>query len=78
MRTSQLVARKQRIHRRVGVVVPDGVSAVQLAVRLYRECGIDVEIAGRTLYVEVGAVFAVAVQQAMERSTGIRGFNGWE
>lgn len=66
------------MHRKVGVVVPPERSAVQLAVGLFREHGIDVEIADRTLYVEVGPLFALPVQQAIERYTGIRAFNEWE
>lgn len=78
MKTSELVAQRHEIHRKVGVHVPIERSAVGLAVGMYRELGIDVEIAGRTLYLEVGSLFALEVQHVLERFTGIRAFNEWE
>lgn len=78
MMASDLALTRPNTARHVTVDVPPDRSIVGLAVGLYRELGIDVEIADRQIRVLVGPVLAGSVQGALERYTGIRAVNEWD
>jgi hypothetical protein len=77
MKASEIARSHGRAHRRVYVDVPEPRSAVGLAVGML-PLGVDVEVRGRRLELEVGPVFAGAAAMFLERFTGIRAVNEWE
>lgn len=77
VRISDLVSRRDGIHRRVGVVVPKERSAIGVGLDLYQNLGVDVITWEQEVFVWVGWAMAPAVQMLFERRTGIIAFNEW-
>lgn len=71
------LGRDKDVHRRVGIEVPPGRSAVGVGMDLLRNLGIDTQLSDRTLYVECGQVLAGYIQGALERRSGLPAFNDW-
>lgn len=75
---SELIGRSvASVHRRVGIEVPEGRSAVGIGMDMLRNLGIDLELADRTLYVDCGQAEALYLQGALERRSGLPAFNEW-
>lgn len=64
--------------KRVGVVFPDRTRLVLCAKRIYIELGIAVDIDDNSLSIQVPRIAAPLYMGALERATGIRGYNDWE
>jgi hypothetical protein len=75
---SDLALHRADVLRMVEIEVPEERSIVDLAVGLYRDLGIDVEIADRSIRIAVGPVLARPVQAILERYTGIPAHNAWD
>jgi hypothetical protein len=75
---SDLALHREDVLRMVEIEVPPERSIVELAVGLYRDLGIDVEIADRSIRIAVGAVLARPVQAILGRYTGIPAHNAWD
>jgi hypothetical protein len=75
---SDLALQRADVLRMVEIEVPVERSIVELALGLYRDLGIDVEIANRSIRIAVGPVLARPVQAILERYSGIRAHNQWD
>jgi hypothetical protein len=78
VRISEIMRGQGEPPRRVGIRFDRRVDAMQSAVRLYRDFGLDTTIEGETIFVECGPVIAQHYMGIMERATGVPGFNEWD
>jgi hypothetical protein len=78
VRISEIMGGAGEPPRRVGIRFDRRVDAMQSAVRLYRELGVDTIIEQTTIFVECGPVIATHYLGMMERATGVPGFNEWD
>ena len=78
MRISEIMRGQGEPPRRVGIRFERRSDAMQSAVRLYRDFGLDTTIEDATIFVECGPVIATHYMGIMERATGVPGFNEWD
>lgn len=79
MRISEIARPRTGIPtRRVGVRFDARHRAITAAMYLYRELGIDVEIADTEIWLNAPRPLALPAQQVLERATGTRGFSEWD
>lgn len=79
MRISEIARpRATSATRRVGIRFDDRRHAITAAMRLYRDLGIDVEIADTEIWLRTPRPMALPAQQILERATGTPGFSEWD
>lgn len=84
MRVSELIGpariRQMAIepHRKVGVRFTEHHRVMAAAIDLFRNLGVDVDVADQEISVSCGRTIAPQVQALLERRTGIPAFNEWD
>ena len=78
MNVSEIMgSRAQSPRRRVGVKFADRHGAMDAAVDLYRQVGLDVEVEENLLFINCGQAISGRVLELIEGRTGVQGFNDW-
>jgi hypothetical protein len=79
MRISEIARPRTGIPtRRVGVRFTERHRAMTAAMRLWRDLGIDVQIADAEIWLDTPRPLALPAQQILERATGTMGFSEWD
>jgi len=65
-------------HRRVGITFPDRIRLVTCAKRIYLELGIACDLDETGISIQVPRIAAPLYMGALERATGIPGWNDWD